>query len=223
MPERIIAIGDVHGCAVELDQLLTYLAPGPDDLVLMLGDLVNRGPDSHRVIEICRHYKALSLMGNHERRLLQYHWMDDPLVLRPKDQDTLDNLTREDWDYMSKMRLTYHDKANDTVFVHGGFLPGQPWERQTSSVVTEIQVVDRDGQARKRSEAPGAPHWSTLWEGPPYVVYGHTPGRYVRRTPWSLGIDTGCAYGGHLTAYVLPQKALYQVKARRVYYDKPLS
>ncbi len=223
MPGRIIAIGDVHGCYWELHQLLEYLAPMSGDTLLMLGDLVNRGPDSRRVIELCRRYKAISLMGNHERRLLQYRWLEDPLVLRPNDEATIESLGDLEWEYLSQMRLTYHAEEYNTVFVHGGFLPGVPWQQQTSSIVTEIQVVDRDGQPRKRSEAPDSPHWSELWEGPPFVVYGHTPARQVKRTEWSLCIDTGCPYGGHLTAYVLPQKQLYQVRARRVYYPKSLN
>ena len=62
------------------------------------------------------------------------------------------------------------------------------------------------------------PHWSTLWNGPPFVIYGHTPREEVARTKWTLGIDTACVLGGSLTAYVLPEKKIVQVKARETYY-----
>lgn len=116
------------------------------------------------------------------------------------------------------MLLTYHVEELNTVFVHGGFLPDEPWQRQPASVVTRIQAVDRAGRACKRAEAPDAPLWADLWNGPPFVVYGHTPRPDVYKLKWSVGIDTGCAMGGSLTAYILPEKRIVQVKARRRYY-----
>ena len=82
-----------------------------------------------------------------------------------------------------------------------------------------IQVVAKDGTALKRSEEPSAPHWSEVWNGPPFVIYGHTPGPEVVRLKWSLGIDTGCAMGGSLTACILPEKRIVQVRAREKYYQ----
>src|ERR1019366_8355763 len=95
-----------------------------------------------------------------------------------------------------------------TVFVHGGFLPGSPWRTQIARVVSRIQVVGPDGEPHKRSEFPEARHWSELWRGPPFVVYGHTPGPQPVRLKWSLGIDTACVQGGALTACILPGRQL---------------
>jgi predicted phosphodiesterase len=67
---RTIAIGDVHGCADELEELLEALNLKPGDRVIQLGDLVNRGPDSRRVIQLARTYKIEAILGNHELRLL---------------------------------------------------------------------------------------------------------------------------------------------------------
>ena len=104
------------------------------------------------------------------------------------------------------------------VFVHGGFLPNEPWQKQPAEVVTRIQVIDRDGRPRKRADAPDAPSWADLWGGPPFVVYGHTPRPEAYKLKWSIGIDTGCVMGGYLTAYVLPDRRLVQVKARQRYF-----
>ena len=118
----------------------------------------------------------------------------------------------------------YHIPTLDTVLVHGGFLPGIPWQDQGRNVVTRIQVIDAEGRPRKRAEAPaGSPHWSERWPSPPFVIYGHTPWHQVRRTPWTLGIDTGCVYGGHLSALVLPEMRIVQVKAAKAYYPAPVS
>jgi serine/threonine protein phosphatase 1 len=218
MPGRLIAVGDIHGCADEFEELLERLALGRDDRLVLLGDLVNRGPDTPRVLDLAREHATVSLLGNHELRLLNFRKTDDPSHLKRSDYDTLKQLRGKDWDYLEAMPLTYHDEKLETVFVHGGFLPDRPWQRQPARIVTRIQVIDRQGEPRKRAEVPDAPHWSELWKGPPFVVYGHTPRPEVAREKWSIGIDTGCVMGTALTAYVLPDEKLVQVKARRAYF-----
>jgi hypothetical protein len=219
MNGRLIAIGDIHGCHYEFAELLDRIAPTDEDRIILLGDLVNRGPDSGRVIDLARTQGALALMGNHELRLLKYHRSGDRKVLKDHDLETVERFRPEDWAYLEAMPLTHEEPELNTVFVHGGFLPNEPWQRQPAEVVTRIQVVDRDGRARKRSEAPDAPSWADLWGGPPFVVYGHTPRHEVFRLKWSAGIDTGCVQGGSLTAYVLPERRFIQVKARQAYYS----
>lgn len=218
MNGRLIAIGDIHGCATEFEMLLDKVRPGKNDRVILLGDLVNRGPDSSRVLDLAREHATAALLGNHELRLLNFRKTDDPSHLKRADYETLKLMRSKDWDYLEAMPLTYYDDALDVVFVHGGFLPDKPWHRQTARVVTRIQVVDKSGEPRKRSEAPGAPHWSELWSGPPFVVYGHTPRPDVSRQKWSLGIDTSCVMGGALTAFVLPERRIVQIEARQKYY-----
>ncbi|HYD82901.1 MAG TPA: metallophosphoesterase [Opitutus sp.] len=219
MKGRLIAIGDIHGCHREFEDLLDKLALQRHDRVVLLGDLVNRGPDSAAVIALARKHAHLSLLGNHELRLLNFRKTGDPTHLKKNDYDTLEQLGPKDWAYMNAMPLTFHDRAHQIVLVHGGFLPSQPWQRQPARVVTRIQNIDKDGNPRKRSDAPNSPHWSTLWRGPPFVVYGHTSRPEISRLKWSLGIDTACAMGGALTACILPEKKIVQVKAREKYYE----
>jgi serine/threonine protein phosphatase 1 len=218
MSGRLIAIGDIHGCHKEFEDLLEELELTNDDRLVLLGDLVNRGPDSAKVVQLAREHATASLLGNHELRLLNYRKTDDPSHLKKYDRETYDQLNGKCWDYLESMPLTYADEELGVVLVHGGFLPDRPWQKQPARVVTRIQVVDRDGEPRKRSEAPDAPHWAELWNGPPFVVYGHTPREEVARTKWTLGIDTGCVLGGALTAYILPEKKIVQVKARERYF-----
>lgn len=215
--KRYITIGDVHGCYQELAELLAKVNPGADDQVVMLGDLVNNGPDSHRALALAREVGAICILGNHERRLLLSRQPGSRTRLRRIDQNTILQLTEEDWDHMKQMVLHHYVPELDTVFVHGGFLPHQPWRDQPPEVVTRIQVVDKQGRARKRSRSPQAPHWSLLWQGPPFVVYGHTPRPQYSRLKWSIGIDTACAQGGFLTAFILPAGEIVQVAARRRY------
>ncbi len=218
MTGRIIAIGDIHGCHAEFAELLQRLELQPEDQLILVGDLVNRGPDSCKVIDLAREHRAISLLGNHELRLLNYRKSNDTAFLKESDEDTYRKLRPEDWLYLEQMPLTHYVEELNTVFVHGGFLPDEPWQKQPASVVTRIQVIDSEGRPRKRADAEDSPPWADLWNGPPFVVYGHTPRPEVYKLKWSVGIDTACAMGGHLTAYILPEKRFVQVKARRKYY-----
>jgi serine/threonine protein phosphatase 1 len=219
MTGRLIAVGDIHGCHLEFSEMLDLLDLKGGDRLVLLGDLVNRGPDSRRVIDLARSAGALSLMGNHELRLLKFRKTGDPKYMKERDLETFDQLRPEDWAYLEGMPLTFEEPELTTVFVPGGVLPGIPWQKQPAEVVTRIQVVDRDGRPRKRADAPDAPSWADLWGGPPYVVYAHTPRPEVYKLKWSIGIDTGCVLGGHLTALLLPERRLVQVKARQRYFQ----
>ena len=214
---RTIAIGDVHGCAEEFAQLLELIDPREEDRVIQLGDLINRGPDSHSVIRIARQYKVEAILGNHEHRILTALREKRPELLKDYDLETIKQLNNEDWIYLENLPKFKYSGLSDTVFIHGGFLPGQLWTNQSIEITTTIQVIDADGRPAKRSDAPDAPAWADSWKGPPFVIYGHTPRPEVYQLKDSLGIDTGCVYGGYLTAYIVEEKRLVQVRANRAY------
>jgi serine/threonine protein phosphatase 1 len=218
MTGRLIAVGDIHGCHIEFSELLAQLELVPGDRLVLLGDLVNRGPDSKKVLEIARSVGATSLLGNHELRLLKFRKSGDKKYMKEHDIETFEKLGPEDWSYLEAMLLTYEEPELNMVFVHGGFLPTIPWRRQPAEVITRIQVVDADGNPRKRADSPDSPPWADLWGGPPFVVYGHTPRPEIYKLKWSMGIDTGCVMGGSLTAYILPERRILQVKAKQRYY-----
>lgn len=218
MNGRLIAIGDIHGCHQEFADLLQLLKLEPGDQLILLGDLVNRGPDSHRVVELARQHGAISLLGNHERRLLAARRNPDKVKVRDNEKPTYAQLDDADWAYLETMPLTHEVPELNMLFVHGGFLPDRPWREQGADIVTEVQVIDSDGRPCKRREAPEALPWADYWTGPPFVVYGHTPRADVYKLKWSLCLDTACAMGGQLTAFILPERRLVQVKARQRYY-----
>ena len=214
---RTIAIGDVHGCAEEFAQLLELIDPREEDRVIQLGDLINRGPDSHSVIRIARQYKVEAILGNHEHRILTALREKRPELLKDYDLETIKQLNNEDWIYLENLPKFKYSGLSDTVFIHGGFLPGQLWTNQSIEITTTIQVIAADGRPAKRSDAPDAPAWADSWKGPPFVIYGHTPRPEVYQLKDSIGIDTGCVYGGYLTAYIVEEKRLVQVRANRAY------
>lgn len=218
MNGRLFAVGDIHGCYAEFAELLSRLALAKEDRLVLLGDLINRGPDSCKVLDLARENRAISLLGNHELRFLKYRRTGEKKYSKEGDLETYKKLRPEDWTYLEGLRLTYEIPELNTVCVHGGFLPDQPWQRQPAEIVTRVQVIDRNGQPAKRADEPGAPLWADLWSGPPFVLYGHTPRPEVYKLKWSLGLDTDCVRGGALTAYELTEKRFHQVKARQRYW-----
>jgi predicted phosphodiesterase len=214
---RNIAIGDVHGCALEFEALLKALKLKTGDRVIQVGDLINRGPDSHNVIELAREYNIEVILGNHELRLIRARREMTPEILRSYDYHTLKQLTQADWHYLESLPNYHHAPEIDTVFVHAGFLPDQEWHEQSIDITAHIQVIDANGRAAKRSDAPGATAWADHWHGSPFVIYGHTPRPTVFKRSGSIGIDTGCVYGGHLTAYIIEDESFVQIRARKAY------
>ena len=169
------------------------------------------------MIELAREYQVEAIIGNHELRLLSARKKNKPSLLKHDDQATVEQLTADDWKYLEAMPKFLYDAQIDTVIVHGGFLPNKPWQTQGSDLITNIQVIDKKGKAAKRSDAPDAAPWADSWGGSPFVVYGHTPRPRVLERKGSIGIDTGCVYGGYLTAYIIEDKSFVQVVAHKAY------
>ncbi len=219
MAGRTIIIGDVHGCLRELERLLERLEPGTDDEIIFLGDLINKGPDSAGVVRCVRKMGARSLLGNHEARILRHVDSGGAYRLKKPDWKTFKSLGPDEVDFFRTFPLTIPLPEYNAIAVHGGFLPHPHWSQQPEEVVAHIQVIDRYGRPRKRSDhAKGRP-WAEFWKGPETVIYGHTPRRTVFRRPFSIGIDTACVFGGTLTAFIYPEATLCQVKAARHYAD----
>jgi predicted phosphodiesterase len=214
---RTIVIGDVHGCAKEFEALLRSLKLRSKDRVFQVGDLINRGPDSHRTIEIAKAYGVRCILGNHEVRLLKAREKNSSEGLKSYDYDTLNQLTKADWKFLKKMPPYIYKSKRKTVIVHAGFLPKPAWYKQDIDTITQIKLIDASGNPVSQNGASDAIPWADRWKGAPFVVYGHNPRPEVYKKPGSIGIDTGCIYGGHLTAYILENKSIIQIPAKKRY------
>ncbi|WP_426755780.1 metallophosphoesterase [Myxococcus sp. Y35] len=216
---RTLFIGDVHGCLEELDALLTQCDWQPGDRVVLVGDLVAKGPDSAGVVRRAREQGFLAVRGNHDAHVLRWHAGRAPRgkKLKPEHQQVLDTLTPEDWAWLEAQPLYRCFPELNVVAVHGGLVPGVPLEAQKEDELLNLRSILSDGTPSKRVDG-GVP-WASLWTGPELVIFGHDAMRGIQRHPHAIGLDSGCVYGGKLSAYVMPEGRLVSVLAKRAYVD----
>jgi hypothetical protein len=234
MSGRTIVIGDVHGCADELDALCDRIGPTSDDRVLFVGDLVVRGPEPKRVLATVRRLGARSVRGNHEDRLLRWRFRrrwSSPAQAEAATTpgavlQTAVLLGEEDWELIGALPLWIDLPEEGLLIVHAGLEPGVPLAAQSERTLLACRSLGDRGEPLELRDA-GVP-WGSRWQGPPHVVFGHNALSEPQLHAWATGLDTGCVYGGALTALVLPEGAappppdaraelLVHVPARKAY------
>lgn len=244
---RFIFLGDVHGCIVEFQELIERLALRPDDQVFCAGDFMDRGPDPVACVRFARERGFQSIMGNHEEKHVRWRKHEDraakdPTYTNPMLPMTLPRLaqnaalTAEDVAWLQGLPLVL-EPFPGLVLVHGGLFPGQPLAEQMKDKklrdkILRLRWVDADGEfVALESDTdpngpPGSRPWMEVYDGPSNVVYGHavhslsTPRVDIRPNGVkTYGIDTGCCFGGRLTALVVEGGSIefVQVDAKRAY------
>ena len=251
---KTIVIGDVHGCREELRELLDKLNYSPGkQRILLLGDLLDKGPDPVGVVADVRELVRGSshvhcIRGNHEEKALRWRKHEERRATNPDyvnpmrihDVETPAQwaaLTLEDVAWLKTLPTVWDGFVPGWAAVHGGFLPGLPIHRQPSDKVVRVRWVDAAGefvplQDGTLDKPDWACNWMDVWDGKENVVYGHAvhgleePRVDVNEKGVScVGIDTGCVFGGRLTAMVFEdgRHHFIQVQAKRAYRKLPTS
>lgn len=227
-------VGDVHGCREELVDLLGelgYSAEGahPEGRkVAFLGDLVDRGPDTPGVLRLVMAMvaagNAVCVRGNHEEKLVRALQGRQVQVSHGLEH-SLDQLARETARFRAEV-LAFCDAlvphyvldGGKLVIAHAG-LPeryhGRQSERMRSLALWGVSTGERDARG-----FPVRYPWAQDYRGAAMVLYGHTP---VEEPEWvngTLCLDTGCVFGGRLTALRYPERELVSVPARRTWYEQ---
>ncbi|WP_169979981.1 AAA family ATPase [Tautonia rosea] len=241
-------IGDVHGCADELEQLLDRLGyevvsqsiepawPGPiyehpeGRIAVFVGDLVDRGPRILDTVRIVRNMTArgsgLCVIGNHDDKFLRKLRGRNVRVAHGLEQ-TLAELDLLPWgirettvegviDFFGSMTHHYVLDRGRLIVAHAG-LPKPMHGRDTPGVRGFALYGETTGEVDQYG-LPVRLKWAKNYHSPALVVYGHTPvpePEWIRR---SVNLDTGCVFGGHLTALRYPELELISVPAAREYY-----
>ena len=210
---RTIAIGDIHGCSAALGALIDAIDPQPDDTIIPLGDVIDRGPDSRgaidMLIELSGRCHLVPLLGNHEEMLLTARIDPDSLAalsawLRNGGAATLESygpgtgpqdLPAEHVDFIESC-IEYYE-TDTHVFVHANYDANLPFDKQFAYKL----------------------HWESLRARIPErhisgktVVVGHTPQRagQILDRGYLKCIDTGCYGGSWLTALDVDTGQLWQ-------------
>lgn len=234
MAGRTIAIGDIHGCADEFRALLDRLAVTASDRLVLLGDLVDRGPESGEVVRMAMALRAelgsqlIVLRGNHEHKHIRFRQHARQIPGRRKHPVRFDDhLTHvhgqvgdAGWEWLETHAVLFARVGPGLLAVHAGVLPSvRRWpdveadlhdlapEEHKRLLTSALYVRDVDARGRfvpLGLVGPGQRFWGDAYNGRfGHVVHGHSPTRgTIRSHRFSTGIDTGCAFGGALTAAV---------------------
>jgi diadenosine tetraphosphatase ApaH/serine/threonine PP2A family protein phosphatase len=233
MPRHII-VGDVHGMFNELWKLFGILVK-PDDKVVFVGDLVDKGPDSARVVqfvrEMSRTHDITLVEGNHEEkhRRFRKNCVERPDTAKamsehsPELQEITEQLTDEDIEFLNTAVPFHRIEEHNILVVHGG-IPGS----MTDFPQTVEEAQSLGGKRKKKfsqilrtrhihhetgkmlplgNEGPNDPFWAETHDGRfGHVVFGHEPFlNGVAHFENATGIDTGAVFGGRLTAMVVEE------------------
>jgi protein phosphatase len=235
-------IGDVHGCRSELETLLTQLgyvlardderravgARHPDRRrVIFVGDLVDRGPDTPGVLRLAMGMiaagDALCVPGNHENKLLRAlrgrkvqvtHGLAQSLAQLEQEPAEFRSQVEE---FLDGLISHYVLDGGKLVVAHAGIL-----ERYVGRASGRVRSFCLYGDTTGETDEFGLPvryPWANDYRGRSMVLYGHTP---VPAPEWvnnTLCLDTGCVFGGRLTALRYPERELVSVPAAQVYYE----
>ena len=214
-----IFIGDVHGCSDELEALLRECGAGSGDAIVLVGDLVAKGPDSRGVLAIVRDLGARSVRGNHDARVLTWIAAQEsgaPVPpMSPTHLAVARSLSDSDWALLRSLPLYLRVPEHNVLVVHAGLMPGVAVEAQEPDLLMNLRSIRPDGRGTKVPN--DGVLWGSLWQGPELVVFGHHASQGLQQHRMAIGLDTGCVYGGRLTAYVLPEGRFVSVPARRPY------
>lgn len=232
-------IGDVHGCYDELCELLAALGYAEDTRegmrhpdgrrALFLGDLVDRGPKVVETVTLARRMvevgQALCVPGNHDDKLRRYlagrpvrisYGLEDSIAqieaIPPAERTAWVRGTR---DFFERLPSHYVLDGGALVVAHAGMK--ECYQGVASSRVRSFALYGDTTGERDEYGLPVRGDWAADYRGKAAVIYGHTP---VSEPVWvnnTLNIDTGCVFGGRLTALRWPERVVVSVPAHRRY------
>jgi len=276
--ERVVVVGDVHGCSAELEDLLQsvqfrpsrgpraeksrgsagggcdvdYAAwpdvaeelPGWDtpkgpvgDTLVLVGDLVNKGPDPTGVISLAMDLGAYCVAGNHDYSLLR-HLRSDGISSRGsvfRYADWAGGLSPSEVEWLDRLPITLMISSLDMLVVHAGVVPGVSLREQRTVDLIKMRSLIRDRGGRwlaselaAAGDASAQP-WANVWSEDgtarlgksgnsprPHIYYGHDAARGIQLLGHATGLDGGVCYGGHLVAAVLPARGPRVGRDRRI-------
>ena len=211
---KTIIVGDVHGCLIELEELLDKCAYRPEkDRLIFVGDLINRGNYSLEVLQLAYAVGAESVLGNHEAALLKRFIKNQPL--RKDTAELLQKIKKQAPFLIPWIRSwPLYIREKKFIVVHAGVVPEYTLDETPSKILTQIRYWNQNN--RQMDKYLGTP-WYLLYKGKKLIVYGHWALKGLTIRSNTIGLDSGCVWGGSLSALILPEKTIIQVRAQKSY------
>jgi protein phosphatase len=234
-------IGDVHGCFAELVELLEKLrwnikkdaetghfrtTPPEGRRAIFVGDYTDRGPDSPQVLRLVMDMvaagHAFCVPGNHDAKLQR--WLEGREVQTTHGlQSTVEQLAAYSDTFKKEVRDFIDSLVSHLIFDEGRLVVAHAGIKElyvgrTSGKVREFCLY---GDTSGETDEYGMPvrlNWAADYRGKPSIVYGHTPTPEAQWLNNTICVDTGCVFGGKLTALCYPERTLVHVDAKQEYY-----
>ena len=231
-------IGDIHGCLIEFKELLNKINYNPEThRVILAGDIVDRGEYSLDCIHFVQELNLECVLGNHENFYIRWNKNNEIFKSTGQKNKMRSNenklklfaqLSFQDIQWMKSLPHFIHINK-DWTLIHAGIEPALPFEKQYSDALFHTRYVDDRGHSRSLNKDFSQPEntvfWTEKYTGQKNFLYGHSV--HSRTDPridkninggTCIGLDTGCVYGGKLTAYCIETKEFVQVQAKKTYY-----
>ncbi len=190
--EKFLAIGDIHGCSDQLVEILEKAKEFSDYKLVFLGDYIDRGPDSEKVINILQKQDAIFLQGNHENMLIE------DIQLHPENTHEylkIAKISLKSFHWIMSLPFIYETK--EYIFTHAGLNPYKHLEMQETK---DYIWTCYDGTLKHLTE-------KTVVQG-----HLHKPNLFIMDN--HIITDTNCGLGGYLTGILLPDRIPIQSKTR---------
>lgn len=212
MTDRVIAIGDIHGCSTALASLVRAIDPRPEDTLVVLGDLGNRGLDTKGVIDLLidlgRECKLVAVAGNHDEAMLNARrdkaafrfWLEMGGVVTLDaygDSGRLSLIPSAHWRFLESCVSYYQTPTH--FFVHANYDAHLPLDRQSGRTLRWLSLHDHLPPAHVSGKI---------------AVVGHTPQAEVLNAGHLIALDTNCCDGGWLSALDVGTGQLWQADER---------
>lgn len=235
-------IGDVHGCRSELETLLGRLgyalvrdeqgraidARHPEQRrVVFLGDLIDRGPDVVGVLRLAMGMvasgSALAVPGNHEAKLVRA-LRGAKVTVSHGLEETLAQLSGESEEFREQVEAFCHDLVSHLILDEGRLVVAHAGlkEQYHGRASGRVRAFALYGETTGETDEYGLPvrhPWAQDYRGTAVVLYGHTPVPTVEWVNNTACLDTGCVFGGALSAMRYPEREVVSVPAEQVWYD----
>lgn len=204
---RTIIFADIHGCLQELSELLEIVDLHPEDHLILLGDLVDRGPDSAGVVkllyQVSQQQRVTLIRGNHEHKHILtmyygYTFEDHDDIMK-----TQQALSTEERKWLFDGDLFYRNRELDLICVHGGIpkeMAKLPWPKFDDNIGQSKRFARRLMFLRFENFKLWAKNYNGKYGT---AFFGHQVFEKPQKFPYAWGLDTGCVFGGSLSAAVI--------------------